>query len=106
MNNDYSPDGNRTLDCVHVGAYEIHRGDRVRLRPRRRADVIDLVLRGKVATVEAIELDFDDRFHLVVVVDDDPGADLGFARQIGHRFFFAPDEIEPIEDQDAPTSPE
>ena len=34
--------------------------------------------------------------HLAVVVEDDPGRDLGERRQPGHRFFFAPDEVEPL----------
>jgi len=33
---------------------------------------------------------------LAVVVEDDPGRDLGFARQPGHRFFFSPAEVEPL----------
>ncbi len=90
-------DNSRRLECIQAGPYEIRIGDRVRLRPRRRADVMDIALQGKVATVEAIERDFDDRCHLAVVVDDDPGADLGYARQVGHRFFFAPDEVEPVD---------
>ena len=90
-------DNSRRLECVQVGPYEIRTGDRVRLRPRRRADIMDIALQGKVATVEAIERDFDDRCHLAVVVDDDPGADLGYARQVGHRFFFALDDVEPID---------
>jgi hydrogenase maturation protease len=38
----------------------------------------------------------DGAVHLVVTVDDDPGRDLGTAAQLAHRFFFAPDEIEPL----------
>jgi hydrogenase maturation protease len=30
------------------------------------------------------------------VLEDDPGAYLGLLRQPGHRFFFAPEEIEPL----------
>ena len=52
---------------------------------------------GKAATVEAIEEDFDGRAWLAVIVDDDPGKDLGLLRQPGHRFFFAPEEVEPME---------
>jgi hypothetical protein len=36
-------------------------GDHVRLRPRRCADVMDIVLRDKIAVIEAIERDFADR---------------------------------------------
>jgi hypothetical protein len=86
----------RRLECVHVGAAEIRQGDRVRLRPRGGADILDLVLAGKAATVEAIEQDFEGRVYLAVVVDEDPGKDLGLLRQPGHRFFFSPAEVEPL----------
>ena len=87
----------RTLESVHAGPFEIRAGDRVRLRPRGRADILDLALAGMTATVEAVEQDFDGRVHLAVTVDDDPGQDLGRLRQPGHRFYFAPDEVEPLE---------
>jgi hypothetical protein len=86
----------RRVDCVHVGPAELRAGDRVRLRPRRRADIFDMALDGRAATIEAIEHDFDGRVHLAVVVDDDPGRDLGLLRQPGHRFFFRPEDVEPI----------
>lgn len=70
-------------------------GDSVRLRPRDGADVIDIALRGMLATVESIEMDFEDRIHVAVVVDDDPGREFGLMRQPGHRFFFGVDDIEP-----------
>ena len=34
--------------------------------------------------------------QLAVTVEDDPGRDLGEERQIGHRFFFSPEEVEPL----------
>lgn len=69
-------------------------GDRVRLRPRRRADILDLALEGKEATIVAVEQDFEGRLHVAVTVDDDPGSDLGEAGFPGHRFFFRPEEVE------------
>jgi hypothetical protein len=78
--------------------FEIKQGDRIRLRPRARGDVFDLALNGKIAVVEAIEQDYEGQAHLAVVVDDDPGRDLGMLRQPGHRFFFSPEEIEPLGD--------
>lgn len=38
----------------------------------------------------------DDRIHVAVVLEDDPGRDLGMLRQPGYRFFFSPEEIEPL----------
>jgi hypothetical protein len=69
-------------------------GDRVRLRPRGRADAFDVLLAGKAATVVSIEEDFEGATHLAVTVDDDPGRDLGGRGMPGHRFFFRPDEVE------------
>jgi hypothetical protein len=86
----------RRVECVHVGAAEVRAGDRVRLRPRRGADTFDLILAGMTATVESIEQDLDGRVYLAVTVDDDPGRDLGAQRQPGHRFFFAPEDVEPL----------
>jgi hypothetical protein len=68
----------------------------VRLWPQKSADIMDIALKGKVAVVEAIESDFDNQVHVAVVLDDDPGRDLGILRQPGHRFFFSPEEIEPL----------
>jgi hypothetical protein len=76
-------------------------GDRVRLWPRGRNDIIDLALRGKTAVIAAIEQDFEDRVHLAVTVDDDPGRDLGQEGKPGHRFFFRPEEVESLGPLDA-----
>jgi hypothetical protein len=87
------------LDHISVGGVQLKQGDRVRLKPRPGGDVFDLALAGKVALVEAIEQDYEGRAHLAVVLDDDPGRDLGMLRQPGHRFFFAPEEVEPLSGQ-------
>jgi len=91
----------RRLECVHVGAAEIRPGDRVRLCPRGRADIMDLALAGRVATVASIEQDYENCVYLAVTVDEDPGKDLGALRQPGHRFFFRPEEVEPLGKADA-----
>jgi hypothetical protein len=101
MSSDMNPNWNEFTDAakltsVRISDVEIRPGDRVRLWPLHRADIMDMALEGKMATVEAIEVDFEDRVHLAVVVDDDPGRDLGMLRQIGHRFFFSPAEVEPL----------
>jgi hypothetical protein len=69
-------------------------GRRVRLRPARRADILDAALAGKTATIVSLEQDFDGRRFVAVTVEDDPGQDLGASGQPGHRFFFGLDEIE------------
>lgn len=84
------------LDKVAVGGVELRPGDMVRLHPRAGGDVLDLALAGKTATIESIEQDYEGKPHLAVVLDDDPGRDLGMLRQPGHRFFFTPEEVEPM----------
>jgi hypothetical protein len=69
-------------------------GTRVRLRPQPGADIFDLALAGKTATVVKTEQDYEGRVLLAVTVDDDPGRDLGIDGRPGHRFFFRPDEVE------------
>ena len=88
-------DKNR-VESLEIGGAEVRCGDHVRLRPRQGGDVFDVALAGRVATIEAIEQDYEGQFHLSVVVDEDPGRDMGMARQPGHRFFFAPNEVEPM----------
>lgn len=77
-------------------------GDRVRIKPKDGGDVMDVVLEGQVAVVEAIERDFEDRLHVAVTIEGDPGRDLGLARMPGHRFFFAEDELLPLASGEAP----
>jgi hypothetical protein len=100
-NADWNPDwtlepkGN-PLETVTVFGVPVKAGDRVRIWPQKSADIMDMALRGKIAIIETIEQDFEDRVHLAVVLEDDPGRDLGMLRQPGHRFFFSPEEVEPL----------
>jgi hypothetical protein len=93
--NDWSsfPDRPR-LESLRVHGQELKPGDRVRLHPLGRSDILDLALEGKTATIEAIEQDFEERIYLAVVLDDDPGRDLGRLRQPGHCFYFGVEEVE------------
>jgi hydrogenase maturation protease len=84
------------IDHVLVDGVEVRTGDRVRLRPREGGDILDLALRNQIATIESIEQDYEGRQHICVVLDNDPGRDLGMMRQPGHRFFFNETEIEPL----------
>jgi len=83
------------VESVNVGGVELKPGDQVRLRPREGGDIFDLALAGQLATIEAIEQDYEGQLQLAVVVDMDPGRDMGLKRQPGHRFFFLPEEVEP-----------
>jgi hydrogenase maturation protease len=83
-------------ESVSISGVEVKKGDRVRLRPRAGGDIFDLALAGQVALIESIEQDYEGKLHLAVVLDDDPGKDLGLLRQPGHRFFFSAEEVEPL----------
>lgn len=75
-----------------VGTTWIGPGDKVRLRPGRRADAHDLFFSGRVATVAEIVHTVDDDTHIAVTVDDDPAAEL--MDWHGRYLYFAPDELE------------
>jgi hypothetical protein len=85
------------VESLRVFGVEVRKGDRVRLWPQKTADIFDMALTGQVAIIEAIEEDFENQFQLAVVLEDDPGRDLGMLRQPGHRFFFSPEEVEPLD---------
>ena len=85
------------VEHLLVGGVELRAGDRVRLRPRKGGDILDMALSGQIAVIESIEQNYEGQFHFAVVLDDDPGKDMGMLRQPGHRFFFDPEEVDPIE---------
>jgi hypothetical protein len=87
-----SPD----TDTVDIGGHQIGRGSRVRLRPgHRRSDAQDMFLIGRIAEVQAVLLDVDDRPYLAVALADDPDQDLRIAH--GRFLYFSVDEVEPCE---------
>ena len=90
-------EGRPALQSVVVGGVELKKGSRVLLWPRPGGDVMDLALAGKVAFVESMEQDYEERVYIAVTLEDDPGRDLGGDRILGHRFFFSPEEIEPLD---------
>src|ERR687894_2498886 len=91
-------EGRPTLRSVNVGGVEVEKGSRVLLWPSSGGDIMDIALKGKVAFVESIEQDYEDRVYIAVTLEDDPGRDLGEDRTtLGHRFFFSPEEVVPLE---------
>lgn len=90
---------------LSIAGVEVKPGHRVRLHPGKRGDVMDIALAGKTAMIESIEQDYEGKFHVCVVADDDPGRDIGIMRQPGHRFFFDPEEIEPLPPDQLASSP-
>ena len=89
---------------VLIAGRRVKAGDSVRLHPKRRADIFDILLEGKTARVETIQQDFENRVYLVVTVDDDPGREQWDERVLpGHRFYFFPEEVEPLGDIENPS---
>ena len=89
---------NVPLEGVTVGDVYLKRGDRVRIRPKARADVMDMALDGQTGVIEAVEQDLEKHIHLALILENDPGKDLGWMRQPGHRFFYGVDEVEPLKE--------
>ena len=94
------------VESLDIHGVQVRRGDRVKLRPRAGGDIFDVALDGKLAVIESIEQDYEGKLHVCVVLDDDPGRDIGLMRQPGHRFFFAPSEVEPIGKSEATPAPQ
>jgi hypothetical protein len=88
------------LEDIRVAGALYRVGDRVRLWPMGDADILDIAIKGKLATIVAIEQDYEDRVYLAVTVEDDPGQDMGVAGKPGHRFFFRPEEVESLTNDD------
>ncbi len=84
---------------VIIDGHEVKAGSRVRLHPKAKADAFDFMLAGMTARVETLQQDFENRVYLVVTVDADPGReqmDQDSRTFPGHRFFFFPEEVEPL----------
>jgi hydrogenase maturation protease len=88
------------LDHLEISGVAVRPGSRVRLHPRKGGDVMDIALAGQVATIECIEQDYEGKQHVCVVLDQDPGRDMGMLRQPGHRFFFDAEEVEPLSEEE------
>jgi hypothetical protein len=85
---------------VRVGGVEYKVGYPVRIWPLGDADILDIALKGKTATIVSIEQDFEDQVYFAVTIDEDPGRDLGAQGKPGHRFFYRPEEVELVYDDD------
>ena len=71
----------KPVENLCVAGVELRAGDRIRLHPRAGGDAMDIALADKTAVVESIEQDYEGKFHVCVVVDVDPGRDIGLMRQ-------------------------
>ncbi len=88
----------RGPDFVDVDGRTVRAGSLVRLAPRQTgSDIFEVALAGRTAIVREVMEDYEGRIQLAVTVTDDPGQDLGALRRPGHRFFFDPGEVEPLD---------
>ena len=79
---------------VVVDDVRYRRGDKVSLRLKLRDDPYDRILDGRVATLERIYYDYEDRLYFGVTIDDDPGQEL--MRETGRFLFFFAPEVEVV----------
>jgi hypothetical protein len=79
---------------VVINGVRVAKGSLVRVHPSRRADAQDVFFAGQVARVTAVLGDVDGETHVALVLVDDPAADLH--DWYGRYFYFAPDELEPL----------
>lgn len=91
-----TPEQRLEMHGTMSGRQGLRIGGLVRLNPGPAGDIFDLALAGMTAVIESIEEDREGRIHVSVTVLDDPGRDLGVAGKPGHRFYFRPEELEPL----------
>ena len=96
----WDPDADASVspdtDTVTIGGRQIGRGSRVWLRPgARRADAQDMFLVGRIAEVQAVLHDIEDKPYLAVSLADQPDEDIRIAH--GRFLYFSTDEVEPCE---------
>jgi hypothetical protein len=87
-------DNNPGEERATVDGVTFVKGSRLLLKPGTDRSVHDRMLDGRPATLERIYIDYDERVHLAVTVDDDPGQEL--MRETGRCLFFFAHEVQPI----------
>lgn len=89
------PDERPEEAFVEIANQRVGKGARVRLAPKRQSDAMDFFLAGRMARVEAIHHDVEDRIYIAVSIEDDPAA--GLLGAYGRFYYYYPDEIEVME---------
>jgi hypothetical protein len=83
-------------DRLEIDGTVYEKGNKVRLRPREEGtDIADSILKGKIATIETIYIDYEDQPHLAVTIDDDPGQDM--RHDLGLYMYYKPEEVELVD---------
>ncbi len=86
----YNPPSQVT--SVIIAGIELRKGDRVRILPRADAAPTELALSGRIALIESMEVDTEEKTRLGLVLEDDLGLDAP-----ARRLSYASDEVEPLE---------
>jgi len=103
-NSDFPGEDYAPPESVFIAGKLVKAGDKVLLHPGRgrpgtMTDAMDMMLDRKTARVEIIQQDFENRIYLVVTLDVDPGREQWDERVLpGHRFFFFPAEVDPLDE--------
>jgi hypothetical protein len=87
--------GESPLQRARLDGTEVVVGDRVRLRPVRRADAQDVFVTDRVARIGKIVQTLEGEVQVAVILEDDPGADVH--EWYGRYLYFHLDEIVPVD---------
>ena len=85
------------LPSIWIDGIEVKTGDRVRLRPAKMLDMVDIVLIGKTGIVKSIEQDTDEKIQISVQLEGGSSWLPGELQHSTSPFFFSLNEIEPME---------
>jgi hypothetical protein len=85
--------------CKTIDGIKYQKGDKVRLTlGKRLADAMDMMMDNKIATIEVIYTDLEDKTHIAITIDEDPGREM--KRELGLYLYFKTDEVEHIYDHE------
>jgi hypothetical protein len=84
----------RDLESIEIRGVELRPGSRVLLNPHGWLEILDRALKDKVAVVESIAQDFEERLFVAVIVEGVPSSVTDDGGKTCNRFFVRPDEIE------------
>jgi hypothetical protein len=83
------------IGTVRIGEFDVGKGSRVRIEPKRRADAHDVFLKGRNAKVAGVFEDVDGQIYVAVTLEDDPSGELN--EWYGRYYYFDSTEVEPLD---------
>ena len=94
--------GRERIQGTWINGVLVQPGSSVCLRPPGKSDPEQRAQRGKVASVDSIEVDYEGKVVVAVVLENASGAEAPAAGEPGRKFYFRTDEIEPLPDAKEP----